>query len=75
MNEIFPIGFIPPVKSKEVREAAPTIDKEVAALPGLTRNQRDRVKVIALAYVENNYGRLPNFTGLARLVRSQDAPR
>ncbi|HET6145183.1 MAG TPA: hypothetical protein VFE02_16860 [Candidatus Acidoferrales bacterium] len=70
MNELMPIGFIPPIQPKEQKEAAVEIDKQLDAIVDLTATQRASVREIALAHAKNNQGRVPNISGIANLVRT-----
>ena len=70
MNELIPIGFIPPVQPKEVNDALPEIERQVDALLDLTPAQRKQVREIAIAHVKNNQGRLPNIPGIANHVKT-----
>lgn len=70
MNELMPIGFIPPIQPKAIKEASAEINKQLDALPDLTASQRSRVREIAIAHAKNNEGRLPSISGIVNLVKA-----
>jgi hypothetical protein len=47
------------------------VAQQVALLPNLTDEQRERVQEIASAFAAKNQGRQVSFEGIANLVRSQ----
>jgi len=55
-----------------MRDLAPIIEQELRRnFSELTEDQIVRVKEIAVAHAGNNEGRLPNISGIVRLVQSQ----
>jgi hypothetical protein len=54
-----------------IDEVSTAVAQQVALLPNLTDEQRERVKEIAHAFAAKNQGRQVSFEGIANLVRSQ----